>query len=350
VNQITSSSAINPLMVTGPLALDALAPGSRAYFRYRFADAPDGTPLSFPMCVIRGSQPGPRLTITAGVHGDEYEGPRGLSSFLRTLDPDQLRGTVVGVPICNPTAFVSGTRFTPSDGLNLNRSFPGDVNGPPTMRLAWHLFNHVVVGSDLVADLHSGGTRYIHLPLAAFYSLPGEVGTRSLAAARSLNLPVLWAAPLRPGVLSYEAVMAGIPAIGTEVGGMGTCKEEDVHLYQSSLRGLLTHLNILDVPLPPPATGDIHAGDWIGTQVGGLFRALVKLGDEVRPNQAVAEVLDEWGDVRQQILSPVGGRVLGLRTFISIQAGDMAAIVLSPTPEAELGHRSLADQRGAAVP
>src|SRR5215213_10019634 len=83
--------------------------------------------LCLPALVVKGTTPGPILLVTAGLHGDEFEGMVAIPRFVRSLDPRTLAGTVVGLPICNPLAFESQSRQSPPavDGKNLAREFPG---------------------------------------------------------------------------------------------------------------------------------------------------------------------------------------------------------------------------------
>src|SRR6476660_3135441 len=60
--------------------------------------------------VATGTRPGPTLTILAGIHGDEYEGPLAIAELLASLPLDELAGTVLAVPVSNPPAFAAGMR------------------------------------------------------------------------------------------------------------------------------------------------------------------------------------------------------------------------------------------------
>ena len=50
------------------------------------------TGISLPTILVRGSSPGPTLLVSAGVHGDEYEGVRAIFETCEALDPASLRG------------------------------------------------------------------------------------------------------------------------------------------------------------------------------------------------------------------------------------------------------------------
>jgi predicted deacylase len=289
----------------------------------------DGAEVRIPVMVAVGQTPGPRLVITAGIHGDEYEGPRALVEVLRALDLQALAGTVVGVPVANPPAFAAGTRTSPIDGLNLARVFPGDAAGTMTQRIAHVLLQQVVQGADLVVDLHSGGVRYHFAQLAGFYDLPN---TPALArrAAVAMGFPYLWQIPANPGVLSYTAAQLGVPAVGAEVSGMGGCLEEDVQLYREGLRRVLALLEMAPTPAQPlpEDPGLVWRGDWLLSPGGGQFYPRVRMGQDVPVGTLLAEILDPFGEVVAEIRAAEAGRVLGLRHLRSIAPGEWAVMVL----------------------
>src|SRR5579864_7606427 len=144
--------------------------------RYRHRALVDGHPSAeIPVLAIAGERPGPVFVAAAGVHGDEYEGPRALWEVCEALPPSSLSGVLVALPRCNPWAFAAGSRTTPVDidGVNLARTFPGNAAGSPTERLAASLFAFVVRARPaLFLDLHSGGVRYRFSPAAAGWATP----------------------------------------------------------------------------------------------------------------------------------------------------------------------------------
>jgi predicted deacylase len=116
-----------------------------------------GDDLRIPYFDVRGDQDGPRLTVLAGVHGAEYASIAAAREFVANLDVEQVSGRIVVVPVVNVPAFWARSAFVvPADGKNLNRSFPGDPNGSYSEVLAHHVFQHLVLGSDYLVDLHAG--------------------------------------------------------------------------------------------------------------------------------------------------------------------------------------------------
>jgi N2-acetyl-L-2,4-diaminobutanoate deacetylase len=118
-----------------------------------------------------------------GNHGDEYEGPIALFDLARTLDPAEVHGTVIIVPALNYPAFRAGTRTSPIDRGNLNRSFPGRPDGTVTEKIADYVQRVLLPISDLVLDFHSGGRTLDFLPFCAAHVLPDKAReARCLAA------------------------------------------------------------------------------------------------------------------------------------------------------------------------
>ena len=106
------------------VAIDDLPPLVWHHYLVRYATQIGGTPLAFPLCVLRAPDPGPRVTMVAGVHGDEFEGMRALWQMVTERSSPLRRGTLTVVPIVNLPAYEAGTRSSPLDGINLAQSLP----------------------------------------------------------------------------------------------------------------------------------------------------------------------------------------------------------------------------------
>jgi len=293
---------------------------------------PDGAPIDVPVRVIVGAQPRPRVAVMAAVHGDEYEGVRAVVDLGRELDPAQLAGSVVLVPVSNPLAFNALMRVSPIDGVNLNRVFPGNPNGTPSERLANILTRRVAAQADALIDLHSGGTRYMFQPQAGFYRLAGEaaLSQRSFEMAQAFGLDLLWELPSRAGVNSYEAMRAGVPAIGLEIGGNGRCEMAHVQLAKQGVKNVLALLGVLPgVDWVGQPTQRVWRGDFTLCPVSGLFDPAVSLNTEVKVGQLLYSILDLHGDRRYQRFAEHDGLVSAIRVFAAIQAGEWDISVLT---------------------
>ena len=84
--------------------------------------------IPIPIIVIKHGT-GPTVLLTAANHGDEYEGQIALMKLCRELQPKDVRGRLIMLTATNYPAAIAGTRTSPIDGGNLNRSFPGEPDG-----------------------------------------------------------------------------------------------------------------------------------------------------------------------------------------------------------------------------
>jgi predicted deacylase len=134
--------------------------GEEATFETKVAEFPDGTPISITVRAIAGSRSGPRLAMLGVQHGDEYGGMEIINRLMDSLDPGDISGEIVAVPVSNPLAFNTAGRVTPPsigyENLNLNRVWPGNPEGLLMERVAAALWDQVVKGSDVILDLHEG--------------------------------------------------------------------------------------------------------------------------------------------------------------------------------------------------
>jgi len=116
--------------------------------------------IAIPLVAIRNGN-GPRVLLTAGNHGDEYEGQIVLTKLARALEVEAVRGSIVILPMMNFPAAQAGMRTSPIDEGNLNRTFPGDPDGRPTAMIAHYVESVLMPEVDAVIDLHSGGSSLI---------------------------------------------------------------------------------------------------------------------------------------------------------------------------------------------
>jgi predicted deacylase len=271
--------------------------------------------------LCRGDSLHPLAVITAGVHGDEYEGPAAALLLTGQLKPAGLAGSLVIVPVAHPAAFAADSRTSPIDGLNLARTFPGRSDGSSTEQLAAWLFDEVVTGSDYLIDLHSGGIEYRFLPMIGFYGEPAS-GNKSFQSAEHFGLPLLWQLPDTAGVLSREAWARGIVAIGAEYHGAGQLAASGAEAYVAGVRSCLAYWSVLADTGSLAPGGDKITGDWQLASAEGLFQARCDLGQEVQPGDVVAEIMDMRGRAVQCFTAEKSTLVAGLRSKAHIRPGN----------------------------
>jgi predicted deacylase len=253
--------------------------------------------VSLPLLTARGVAPGPVLAVTAGVHGDEYEGVRAIFDVFEALDPNAMRGMLLAVPVVNPPAHRAVSRVSPVDGANLARVFPGDPEGTLSERIADTIARQVITGADFYLDLHSGGVRY-GMPSMAGYFL-GDA--RGRAAAEAFGAPVIWGHPLiEPGRTISVAHAAGIPFLYTEAWGAGRIAAGDLQMMTRGIGNLLRHLGMMpgEPEIPAPARrlrGAGNTDDGLSAGSDGFLLQDVSLLDRVYAGQRLGRLADYHG-------------------------------------------------------
>lgn len=322
------------------LDLDQYPLGTRHHLRFRVADFPDGSPLTIPLTLLIGRRRQPKVVAVAGVHGDEFEGPRALMALARELVPVDLNGVVVLVPISNPLAYNARSREAPEDGLNLNRIFPGHPNGTLSQRIAHTLVRGIIAPCDLAIDLHSADRWGLMVPMSGFRDGHGEIAFRSAKAAAAFGLEMYWRMAWAPGTLSTALNQLEIPAVGCEVGGMGVARRENVELYHEGVIRCLRMIGIVDPPLNVEIPSTVRTMEDVTSAWSGLLDLAVSLGQQVEPKQLIARVLNAWGEEIGKITAPFAGMVAHQRLFRQVRTGET---VVSLAREVENHLRSGSD-------
>jgi predicted deacylase len=307
----------------------AALPAGRHRVAVRVAELPSGRAVELDVVVLVGRRPRPRLAVVAGVHGNEYPGPLAVGRLAGEIDPGELDGTVVFVPVANPLAFDAGARNTPDDGVNLNRVFPGAPDGTITQQIAHALVDGIVQDADLALDLHSATAEGVMLPMAGFRAPPPSADQRAVAVARAsavaaaaCGLEMYWLMQWAPGTLSTALNARGVPAVGAEVGGQGAASEREVALYAEAARRAIHHLGLLGPPLAVELPRQAATMEDVPASASGLLELAVGLGDETAAGDLLGRVVDLWGDELAELRAPFAGRVVHLRTFRQVRAGD----------------------------
>ena len=93
-----------------PLLNRVVDPGTFATLHWTPDQSFGSIATPVPVLVAHGTKPGPQLCLTAAIHGDELNGIEMVRRLMYKLEPDELAGTVIGVPIVNLDGFRSGSR------------------------------------------------------------------------------------------------------------------------------------------------------------------------------------------------------------------------------------------------
>lgn len=283
-----------------------------------------GQPYRLPMWLIHGSEPGPTLVVTGGVHGAEYASIEAALDLGRSLNPKGLCGSVIVVPVVNLPGFAARSIYVcPLDGKNPNRVFPGDADGTGSEQMADWVFRNVISKADYYVDLHGGDLIEALVPFTIFFrSGNAQVDAMSLEMAKVFGIRYL-VSSVNPGSTIAAASNAGIPAILTESGGQGIWTPEQVADHTNGLRRLMHHLKMIpgSVPEPTPFTL-LEQFLWLRSEHEGFWYPQVAVGETVRAGQELGYIKDWEGNVLQTGVSPDKGTVLFIVSSLAIHEND----------------------------
>jgi uncharacterized protein len=239
--------------------------------------------------VIRGSADGPKLAMFGGIHGDEPLGTEAVRRVLQRLDPGQLAGTIVAVPVANPYAFEAAKRFTPVDGLNLNRIMPGDSGGSLTEQLAARLAGILDDGITHFIDYHSGG----HLACVD-YSYIHDAGAEM---SRAYGCRVLYNHESYVGSATDYALNRGIRSMVSELGGGMYNTEYYLDRAVTGSLNVLRTIGMLDGEATPPREDQVVVTTLtvVRPRVGGLLQAEVgadRIGEILPAGTVLGRIVD----------------------------------------------------------
>jgi hypothetical protein len=299
------------------------APGERAFGVVDVALRTDGSPISIPILLVHGAQPGPTLCLSAGMHADEIAGIEAATRLGRELDPAELSGTLVSVPIVNHPSFDSATRTGYIDHINLNRAFPGAASGPITAVIAHVFLNEVVKKCDALVDLHGSGSGQINEVVIAQGGYEDLVWDMALATGFDL----VWLGGPWGGTGRISALQSGIPAITVEAGGKQELIEADVQIHMQAVKSVMRHLGILAGEPELAETYRTMAGGSIYGERGGFFHPMSEPGEMVAADQIVGIINDLHGHRVEEIRSPIAGVVCEMRVIPAVRPGDELIII-----------------------
>jgi predicted deacylase len=291
---------------------------------------PDGSSIRLPLMVVHGRELGKAVLVLGAIHGDEHEGPQAAREVFDLVDPKQLVGKLVEVPVSNPPAHRVSKRESPIDQRNLARTFPGSSTGTVSERIAHHIAKMISM-SDFLIDLHSSGTELDSPTLCGYCGIKGEVGKVSKEAAMVFGAPVVWEHPseVPPGRTLSVAAEKGIPSLYTETSGGGWLSRETVTCYKNGVLNVMKYLGMLPGMKPEASKvehyviggGDLDK-DSVRAATSGFLLSNAEVLDEVGKGDILGSIIDSLGETLQEITAPSSGYVIFKRANPIVYCGD----------------------------
>ena len=290
-----------------------------------------------PIAVIKNGT-GPTVILEGGNHGDEYEGPITIGELIRELDPAEVQGRLILMPANNVHAVVAGTRTSPVDGLNFNRTFPGDPRGTITQQITAFISDHLYPVADAFLDLHSGGSSLDLLPSAIIEPTDdAELRRRNIEAVQAFDAPmtVVISNLGESRTATAAACAAGLVTVGTEMAGGGTVSIDALDICRRGVRNVLAHLGVLDEKHRSPGRGDGRILELPGKRayvfatMDGIFEPFHENGTMVREGQPAGRIHCTWDATRAPETVPYqsDGILYGRRQPGRVRPGNCCLVI-----------------------
>ena len=286
--------------------------------------------LSIPVAVVNGAKPGPVLALVAGAHGTEYTSIIALEKLIGLLNPAEISGTVIIVPLINIQSFEQKVpHVNPVDKKSMNRFYPGKIDGTQTERASYLITKEVVEKCDHLIDLHGGDLDESLRPYSYWTKTGNEKQdaiSREMLLAFGLDTIIISTdRPKDPQASRYlenTATTRGKPSITAEAGYAGTVETDDLNALINGCLNVMRYLKML-----PGSLTVVEHPVWIEKVVTiasdqtGIFYPLVKRGTYVEQGMKVGYVTDYLGKVIFEARAPVAGVVLYVCAVPSMTKG-----------------------------
>lgn len=289
---------------------------------------------NIPVVIVNGAKPGKVLALVSGAHGTEYVSIIAIEKLIAQLDPAQLTGTVILVPLINIASFEQKVPHVNTvDNKSMNRFYPGKPDGTQTERASYLITKQIVDRCDYLIDYHGGDLDESLRPYAYWGPTGHEAQDRTskeMVLAFGLDHIIIWTErPTDPNATRYldnTACVRGKPSIVVEAGYSGTVESDDVNLLVNGTLSTMRALKML-----PGEPHPIENPVWIEklsdvlADGPGIWYPLVKRGTYVSAGMKLGTITDYFGKVIAEPRAPVSGVVLHVNAVPSLKKGDTIA-------------------------
>jgi len=309
------------------------APGQKAT---GYLEVPAGvdTGTKIPVVVMNGAKPGKVLALVSGAHGTEYVSIIAIEKLIAAIDPAQLTGTVILVPLVNIASFEQKVpHVNPIDNKSMNRFYPGKADGTQTERASYLITKQIVDRCDYLIDYHGGDLDESLRPYA-YWGPTGHAEqdriSKEMVLAFGLDHIIIWSErttdPAATRYLDNTATVRGRPSIVVEAGHAGTVETDDLNLLVNgtlstmrALRMLPGEPRVIENPVWIEKLSDVIADS------PGIWYPLVKRGTYVSAGMKLGTITDYFGKIIAEPRAPVTGVVLHVNAVPSLKKGDNIA-------------------------
>jgi len=293
--------------------------GENAIVNLNISRLPSRTKIDIPLYVFRGLEDGPVVLLIGGLHGDELNGIEIIRRLIFNKHIKTIKGTIICIPILNMYGFLNLSRTTP-DGKDLNRSFPGSLNGSLASRVAYQVTKEILPVIDFGIDFHTGGASRSNIPqIRCDFKFE-----KNLELAYLFEPKLLINSELVDKSLRKTAQKLGKPILVFEGGESLRFDDESIEAGILGTRKLLKSIGMIkdDFAYSKQETTILNHSSWIRAKAAGLFRPVKKNGEKVKKGQVMGLITDPYGDFEVTQKAPHDCLIFGVNNMPVVHQGE----------------------------
>ncbi|WP_435144116.1 succinylglutamate desuccinylase/aspartoacylase family protein [Halobaculum sp. P14] len=288
-------------------------PGEKRQFRYEVSETYLGDPVELPVTVINGAGDGPRVFMTAAVHGDELNGVKVLQEVAARYRPSDVDGTLVLLHVVNVPGYQSQQRYLPIYDQDINRSFPGKERSNTAERMAHHVYQRFVSQCDFGLDFHTSTRNR-----TTMYHARADVENPEVERlAEAFGTNVILSGEGDEGSLRAVASRNGIPTLTVEMGKAHRFQPALIEKALDGVESVLAEYGVYpggDVAEPSwrKVMGPTEEKRWIRADSGGLVEMQWGPNPLVHEGDAICTVSDHFKSEERVVEAPFTGLIVGV--------------------------------------
>lgn len=300
---------------------ETILPGESRTLNMEIAKLHTMTKLKIPVIIERSEIDGPTVLFSAGLHGDEINGVEIVRQLIVQKINKPKIGTIICIPTINVFGFLNQKREFP-DGRDMNRVFPGSLNGSLASRFAYYLLNEIIPNVDYCIDFHAGGASRFNAPQIRL--VPNNPELKALADV--FHSPFALFSKNIPGSFRNSCDKLGVKMLLFEGGKSLDINEAITKEGVEGTKRFLNHFGMLNpkksISIPEKKMIYIEKSSWVRAKNSGMFKGLITIGNYVQKGEVLALISDPYGKVEIKVKAPNAGFVINVNDAPIVYQGD----------------------------
>ena len=292
--------------------------GKRTILDLEVARLHTRTTVKVPVIIERSKNPGPVVLLLAGIHGDEINGVGIIREIISQKINRPISGTIICIPVFNIFGYLIQTREFP-DGRDLNRMFPGSLNGSLASQFAHQFTKEIAPHVDYVIDFHTGGGERDNIAQIRC----SKEDKRGLELAKIFNPPIIVFSNIISKSLRDTLHKMGKTILLFEG---GKSKELDASIINEGVNGtknILIHLGLIEGEITVKKTPIfVEKAKWLRASYSGMFKIMAKNGTFVKKKEVLGIIQDPFGEFKKKVYAPFDGHIFCINKTPIVNKGD----------------------------